>query len=101
MRYWDETQQDFVELQGKEIAVNLMLSTLDLDRLHILWDMALDSAYERNLDSCIQEAYAQVLDYFIDGIDEASDDEHQTVLKRKVAGAIFDLTYEVNAYDNL
>lgn len=101
MRYWDTDKLDFVELKGKDIATDIMVANLDLDTLHTLWDTALDQAYQRNLDSLIQEAYAQVLEYFVDGIDEAADDENQTILKRKVAGALFDLTYEIEAYDDL
>lgn len=71
---------------AKRIALNA-LQGLDLDTLNRLYHEAWDRMIEAGLHQQAFDITEPVMEYFIDGIDAAADDENQSHLKRIVATA--------------
>lgn len=81
---------DNVRPTVKSVTVDYF-SQLTLEHLTQIWHATADSAIHYDLHNQHFNAMEPLMDYHIDGIDAAADDEAQSNLRRLVATSIYDL----------
>ena len=85
----------------RDASVNI-LSRHSLEDLTRFWHTTQDLDLEYDLHNQHFNAMEPLMEYHVDGIDEACDDAQQSNLKRLVATAIHDLQLSIIAHeDNL
>ncbi len=70
-----------------------------MDQLNSIWHATADRAIELDLTTAHFNAMEPLMEYYVDGIDEAADDDNQTNLKALVAGSVHDLQLCIMAHE--
>lgn len=89
---------EHIENTAHAIALKALLH-LELDDLNRIYHAECDKMVDADLHSELFTITEPVMEYFIDGIDEAADDEQQTNLKTLVCYAILQMQSAILADD--